>query len=77
MVEGRSYPCIRIIFLLNSNKSYMSVPVQVSAAPVQVSAILVQVGYWCFFAWVYGYRLEVYRYRLAIGAFLDGCTGTG
>ena len=63
MVEGRSYPCIRIVFLLNSSKSYMSVPVQF--------------GYWCFFGWVYRYRLERYRYKLAIVEFLLGCTGTG
>ena len=70
MVERRSYPCIRIVFLLNSRKSYMSVPVQVSVVPVQV-------GYWFFSAWVYQYRLERYRYRVATGVFLHGCTGTG
>ena len=63
MAKGRSYPCIRIVFLFNSRKSYMSVPLQVSAVPVQV-------GYWCFSVWVYQYRLELYRYRLATGAFL-------
>ena len=58
MAEGRSYPCIRIVFLLNFRKSYMSVPVQVSVVPIQV-------GYLCFSVWVYRYRLELYRYRLA------------
>ena len=70
MAEGRSYPCIRIVFLLNARKSYMSVP-------VQVSAVSVQVGYWCFSVWVYRYRLELYRYRLATVDFWHGCTGTG
>ena len=70
MVEGRSYPCIRIVFLLNSRKSYMSIS-------VQVSAVSVQVGYWCFSGWVYRYRLELYRYRLATSEFQLGCTSTG
>ena len=70
MVEGRSYPCIRIVFLLNSHKSYMSVP-------IQVSAVSVPIGYWCFFIWGYRYRLERYRYRLANVKFKLGCTGTG
>ena len=70
MAEGRSYPCIRIVFLLNSRKSHTWIL-------VQVSAILVQVGYWCFYAWVYRYMSELYRYRLATIAFLHGCIGTG
>ena len=70
IVEGRSYPCIRIVFLLNSRKSYMSVPVQVSAVPVPFC-------YWCFSVWGYRYRLERYRYRLATVEFQLGCTGTG
>ena len=70
MAKGRSFHCIRIVFLLNSRKSYMSVPIQVSAVPVQV-------GYWFFSSWVYRYRSELYRYRLATGAFLHGCTVTG
>ena len=49
LAEGRSYPCIRIVFLLNSRKSS------------------------CRFQ----YRLVLYRYRLATGAFLHGCPGTG
>ena len=75
MAEGRSYPCIRIVFLLNSHKYYMSVPVQVSAIPVPF-------GYWCFSVWGYRYRyryryrLERYRYRLATVEFQLGCTGT-
>ena len=70
MAEGRSYPCIRIVFLLNSRIYYMSVPVPVSAVPVPF-------GYWCFFVWGYWYRLERYRYRLATVEFQLGCTGTG
>ena len=70
MVEGQSYPYIRIVFLLNSSKSYMSVP-------VQVSAVSVPFCYWCFSVWGYWYRLEQYRYRLATVEFQLGCTGTG
>ena len=62
LVEGRTYPCIRIIILLNSHKYYMSVPVPI--------------GYWCFSIWGYRYRLERYRYRLATVEFQLGCTGT-
>ena len=69
MVEGRSYPCIGIVFLLNSLKSYMSLP-------VQVSAVLVPFCYWCFSIWGYRYRLERYRYRFATVEFQLGCTGT-
>ena len=70
MVEGRSYPCIRIIFLLNSRKSYMSVPVQVSAIPVPFC-------YLCFSVRGYRYRLKRYRYCLATVEFQLGCTGAG
>ena len=70
MVEGRTYPCIRIVILLNSRKYYMSVP-------VPVSVVLVLIFYWCFSIWGYRYRLERYRYRLAIVEFQLGCTGTG
>ena len=69
MVEGRSYPYIRIVFLLNSRKSYMSVPIQVSAVPVPFC-------YWCFSVWGYRYRLGRYRYRLATVEFQLRCTGT-
>ena len=72
MVEGRTYPCIRIVILPNSRKYYMSVPVPVSAVPV-----LVLICYWCFSVWGYRYRLELYRYRLATIEFQLGCTGTG
>ena len=70
MVEGRTYPCIRIVSLPNSRKYYMSVPVSVSAVPVPIC-------YWCFSVWGYRYRLEQYRYRLATIEFQLGCTGTG
>ena len=70
LAEGRSYPCIRIVFLLNSHKYYMSVLVQVSAVPVPF-------GYWCFSVWGYWYQLERYLYRLATVEFQLGCTGTG
>ena len=60
MVEGRTYPCIRIVILLNSLKYYMLVPV-----PVPVSVVPVPICYWCFSVW--GYR---YRYRLATVDFL-------
>ena len=80
MAEGRSYPCIRIVFLLNSRKYYMSVPVPVSpvpvsTVPVSVSAVPVPFGYWCFSVW--GYRYRSNRYRLATVEFQLGCTGTG
>ena len=65
MVEGRTYPCIRIVILLNSLKYYMLVPV-----PVPVSVIPVPIFYWCFSVWGYRYRLEWYRYRLATVDFL-------
>ena len=70
MVEGRTYPCIRIVILLNSRKYYMSVP-------VPVSVVLVPICYWCFSVWGYRYRLEQYLYRLATVEFQLGCTGTG
>ena len=70
MVKGRSYPCIRIVILLNSRKYYMSVP-------VPASVVLVPICYWCFSVWGYRYRLERYRYHLATVEFQLGCTGTG
>ena len=70
LVEGRTYPCIRIVILLNSRKYYMSVPVPVSVVPVPIF-------YWCFSVWGYRYRLERYRYRLATVEFQLGCTSTG
>ena len=70
MVEGRTYPCIRIVILPNSLKYYMLIPVPVSAVPVPIC-------YWYFFVWGYQYRLERYRYRLATVEFQLGCIGTG
>ena len=69
MVKGRTYPCIRIVILLNSRKYYMLVPVPVSVVPVSIF-------YWCFSVWGYRYRLERYRYHLATVDFLLWGTGT-
>ena len=62
MAEGRSYPCIRIVFLFNSRKYYMSLSVPMPF------------GYWCFSVWGYRYRLAIVEFQL--GCTGTGLSGT-